>query len=189
VSLNSSIEQLRPTLLFDEMTGTMRVPCVSRSPDQAVQHLNGSQNKILKSFVASRTIFVRFGTNWNRRTQANDRRYTLETLNVMHVSRIYGERRPDDGVRVLVDWLVDRFWPHDLRKDDAQSDNWLPDIAPSPPIPRIAMTTVMNSSAITRSFLSCYFCMNISKHDIADDCCRTLKNFRSLFNFGVNASC
>ena len=41
--------------------------------------------------------------------------------------RIYEDASPSDGVRVL----VDRVWPRGMRKQDAQLDEWLRDIAPS----------------------------------------------------------
>lgn len=41
--------------------------------------------------------------------------------------RIYEQATAEDGTRVL----VDRVWPRGLRKDDAELDEWLRDIAPS----------------------------------------------------------
>jgi uncharacterized protein YeaO (DUF488 family) len=41
--------------------------------------------------------------------------------------RIYDEASPEDGTRVL----VDRVWPRGMRKQDAQLDEWMRDIAPS----------------------------------------------------------
>lgn len=46
----------------------------------------------------------------------------------VRISRVYEERRPQDGVRIL----VDRLWPRGLRKDEARIDAWERDIAPSP---------------------------------------------------------
>ncbi|HEU4542782.1 MAG TPA: DUF488 family protein [Jiangellaceae bacterium] len=45
----------------------------------------------------------------------------------MNVKRVYDDREPGDGHRVL----VDRLWPRGLRKDDAAVDVWLRDVAPS----------------------------------------------------------
>jgi len=44
------------------------------------------------------------------------------------IKRIYEPQSPDDGHRVL----VDRLWPRGIRKDNAQIDEWLKDVAPSP---------------------------------------------------------
>src|SRR5262245_17644354 len=41
--------------------------------------------------------------------------------------RIYEESSPEDGRRVL----VDRIWPRGMRKEDAQLDEWLREVAPS----------------------------------------------------------
>ncbi len=41
--------------------------------------------------------------------------------------RVYDEREPTDGCRVL----VDRIWPRGLRKDDPRLDEWCQDAAPS----------------------------------------------------------
>jgi uncharacterized protein YeaO (DUF488 family) len=41
--------------------------------------------------------------------------------------RVYEQRTPDDGVRVL----VDRIWPRGLSKDKADLDEWCKHIAPS----------------------------------------------------------
>jgi uncharacterized protein YeaO (DUF488 family) len=41
--------------------------------------------------------------------------------------RIYDDRFPDDGARIL----VDRIWPRGIRKDDAGLDEWMRDVAPS----------------------------------------------------------
>ena len=45
----------------------------------------------------------------------------------INVKRVYDTPADDDGYRVL----VDRIWPRGLRKDEAQIDLWLKDIAPS----------------------------------------------------------
>ncbi|MFC9930580.1 DUF488 domain-containing protein [Streptomyces sp. NPDC127190] len=41
--------------------------------------------------------------------------------------RVYEETSPRDGKRIL----VDRVWPRGMRKEDAQLDEWLRDVAPS----------------------------------------------------------
>ncbi|MFG2908442.1 DUF488 domain-containing protein [Kitasatospora sp. NPDC048286] len=41
--------------------------------------------------------------------------------------RIYEEASPQDGQRVL----VDRVWPRGMKKEDADLDEWLRDVAPS----------------------------------------------------------
>jgi uncharacterized protein YeaO (DUF488 family) len=46
----------------------------------------------------------------------------------VRVRRVYDDRSPDDGARVL----VDRLWPRGLKKDAAGLDEWRRDIAPSP---------------------------------------------------------
>jgi DNA-3-methyladenine glycosylase len=43
------------------------------------------------------------------------------------LKRVYGERSRSDGFRVL----VDRVWPRGVSKEEAASDLWLKDIAPS----------------------------------------------------------
>ncbi|HEY1414501.1 MAG TPA: DUF488 family protein [Caulobacteraceae bacterium] len=43
------------------------------------------------------------------------------------LKRAYDPPEPGDGVRVL----VDRLWPRGLRRDGAQIDLWLKDVAPS----------------------------------------------------------
>lgn len=45
----------------------------------------------------------------------------------VRVHRIYEQAGADDGVRVL----VDRVWPRGVRKDAAELDVWLKDVAPS----------------------------------------------------------
>jgi uncharacterized protein YeaO (DUF488 family) len=45
----------------------------------------------------------------------------------VRVRRIYDRTEPDDGIRVL----VDRVWPRGLRKDRANLDEWIRDVAPS----------------------------------------------------------
>jgi uncharacterized protein YeaO (DUF488 family) len=41
--------------------------------------------------------------------------------------RIYDDVSSEDGLRIL----VDRIWPRGIRKEDAQLDEWMRDIAPS----------------------------------------------------------
>lgn len=45
----------------------------------------------------------------------------------VRVGRVYDEAGADDGVRIL----VDRLWPRGLRKDAADVDEWVRDLAPS----------------------------------------------------------
>ena len=45
----------------------------------------------------------------------------------VRVRRVYDEPSVQDGTRVL----VDRVWPRGVRKEDAQLDEWLRDVAPS----------------------------------------------------------
>lgn len=45
----------------------------------------------------------------------------------VHVGRPYDPRRPEDGMRVL----VDRIWPRGLSKQSADLDEWCKTIAPS----------------------------------------------------------
>lgn len=45
----------------------------------------------------------------------------------VRVRRVYEDPEPADGARVL----VDRLWPRGLRKDAAELDEWLRDVAPS----------------------------------------------------------
>jgi uncharacterized protein YeaO (DUF488 family) len=45
----------------------------------------------------------------------------------VRVGRVYEQRTPEDGVRVL----VDRIWPRGLSKDKADLDEWCKHIAPS----------------------------------------------------------
>ncbi len=46
---------------------------------------------------------------------------------IIKTKRVYAEPEADDGARIL----VDRLWPRGLRKDAAQIDLWLKDIAPN----------------------------------------------------------
>jgi uncharacterized protein YeaO (DUF488 family) len=45
----------------------------------------------------------------------------------VRVRRVYDDRSPDDGLRVL----VDRVWPRGLTKAAVHLDEWVKDIAPS----------------------------------------------------------
>lgn len=45
----------------------------------------------------------------------------------IRVKRVYDDRSPQDGARVL----VDRVWPRGVKKEDAQLDDWAKDVAPS----------------------------------------------------------
>jgi uncharacterized protein YeaO (DUF488 family) len=46
----------------------------------------------------------------------------------VRVKRVREDRSDDDGLRVL----VDRLWPRGVAKADADHDEWLRDVAPSP---------------------------------------------------------
>ncbi len=46
----------------------------------------------------------------------------------IRIKRIYDAPAKSDGLRVL----VDRLWPRGVRKEDADLDLWLKDVAPSP---------------------------------------------------------
>ena len=45
----------------------------------------------------------------------------------LRVKRVYDAPSSDDGVRVL----VDRLWPRGLKRDNANIDLWLKEVAPS----------------------------------------------------------
>jgi uncharacterized protein YeaO (DUF488 family) len=45
----------------------------------------------------------------------------------IRLKRAYGPAMPSDGLRVL----VDRLWPHGLKKSDAAIDQWVKSLAPS----------------------------------------------------------
>ncbi|WP_353948628.1 DUF488 family protein [Sporolactobacillus sp. Y61] len=47
---------------------------------------------------------------------------------MIQIKRIYEEKAPEDGQRIL----VDRLWPRGMSKKRAQLDEWMKDIAPSP---------------------------------------------------------
>ena len=48
------------------------------------------------------------------------------------IKRIYAPAGAADGYRVL----VDRLWPHNMRKKNAALDGWLREVAPSPALRR-----------------------------------------------------
>jgi len=48
--------------------------------------------------------------------------------NSFQIKRIYEEPADDEGYRVL----VDRLWPRGVSKEDAQLDDWMKKITPSP---------------------------------------------------------
>ena len=45
----------------------------------------------------------------------------------VNVKRIYEEYEKSDGVRIL----VDRLWPRGIKKEKAQIDSWMKEVAPS----------------------------------------------------------
>jgi uncharacterized protein YeaO (DUF488 family) len=45
----------------------------------------------------------------------------------IRVARVYDDPSPDEGKRILVDWV----WPRGFRKDDPRVGIWLKDVAPS----------------------------------------------------------
>lgn len=49
------------------------------------------------------------------------------TAVTVRLKRIYEAKADDDGLRIL----VDRLWPRGIRKEDADIDLWLKDVAPS----------------------------------------------------------
>lgn len=52
---------------------------------------------------------------------------TRLTASAISVRRVYDPPSPEDGTRIL----VDRLWPRGLKKEKAQIDEWLRDLAPS----------------------------------------------------------
>jgi uncharacterized protein YeaO (DUF488 family) len=46
---------------------------------------------------------------------------------MLKLKRAYDEPAPQDGYRVL----VDRLWPRGVKKEDARTDRWMKEIAPS----------------------------------------------------------
>lgn len=57
----------------------------------------------------------------------DSRKHRQPTRRRVRLKRTYEPAEPSDGLRVL----VDRLWPRGLRKDEAQVDLWLKEIAPS----------------------------------------------------------
>jgi uncharacterized protein YeaO (DUF488 family) len=49
------------------------------------------------------------------------------TASAIGLRRVYDPPSPEDGTRIL----VDRLWPRGLKKEKAQIDEWLRDVAPS----------------------------------------------------------
>ena len=47
---------------------------------------------------------------------------------MLKLKRVYEQPSPEDGFRVL----VERLWPRGVRKERAELDLWLKDVAPSP---------------------------------------------------------
>ena len=45
----------------------------------------------------------------------------------VNVKRIYEEYEKSDGYRIL----VDRLWPRGIKKEKAQIDSWMKEVAPS----------------------------------------------------------
>lgn len=54
------------------------------------------------------------------------------TLTSIHLTRVYNDPSPDDGVRIL----VDRIWPRGLTKLAAKLDAWVKELAPGEPLRR-----------------------------------------------------
>jgi uncharacterized protein YeaO (DUF488 family) len=50
------------------------------------------------------------------------------TADHVKLKRAYEPAATDDGTRIL----IDRLWPHGVKKADAATDQWVKDIAPSP---------------------------------------------------------
>lgn len=46
---------------------------------------------------------------------------------MIRVKRAYDQQEPEDGPR----FLVDRFWPRGIKKENLQMEGWLKDVAPS----------------------------------------------------------
>jgi uncharacterized protein YeaO (DUF488 family) len=45
---------------------------------------------------------------------------------LMNLKRVYDSPEPEDGLRIL----VDRLWPRGMKKEAAQLDYWLKEVAP-----------------------------------------------------------
>lgn len=52
---------------------------------------------------------------------------TEEVAIMIKIKRIYEDRSPDDGFRIL----IDRLWPRGISKEEAKFDIWIKEIAPS----------------------------------------------------------
>jgi uncharacterized protein YeaO (DUF488 family) len=50
-----------------------------------------------------------------------------EVVVMIKIKRVYEKPSKDDGKRIL----IDRLWPRGLKKEDAQIDEWIKEIAPS----------------------------------------------------------
>ncbi len=46
---------------------------------------------------------------------------------MIKIKRVYEKPSKDDGKRIL----IDRLWPRGLKKEDAQIDEWIKEVAPS----------------------------------------------------------
>lgn len=60
-------------------------------------------------------------------TQGEARKKPLHRQANLFVKRIYEDRSPEDGYRIL----IDRLWPRGIKKEQAHIDLWLKEIAPS----------------------------------------------------------
>ncbi len=50
-----------------------------------------------------------------------------EVRKMIKIKRVYDEPSRDDGKRIL----IDRLWPRGLKKENAQIDEWIKEVAPS----------------------------------------------------------
>ena len=64
--------------------------------------------------------------------------------------RVYEETSPKEGKRVL----VDRVWPRGMRKDEANLDEWLRDVAPSTDLRRLYGHEPSRFAEFRRRYLS-----------------------------------
>ena len=48
-------------------------------------------------------------------------------MHELKIKRVYEEKSGDDGQRIL----IDRLWPRGVKKEDAEIDKWMKDIAPT----------------------------------------------------------
>lgn len=48
-------------------------------------------------------------------------------MHELKIKRVYEEKSDDDGQRIL----IDRLWPRGVKKEDAEIDKWMKDIAPT----------------------------------------------------------